>query len=766
MAYNIDESINVQGSPEIGVWHEPEFKKYQVFSNNNGTIILPERLSKEYSPRLICDGISMNRVYDITLLNESEEDNNFYVDYDLDRIYVSRGYTNQVFEVKGYFIGFTCIWASKVIYKESDNILKDLKSLLDKNDSILFAIEEYGDYTNVLYTLSTTTDRCNEILNRVEEKLNLINTTDNHFYTVTQSNWLTNSNSSINYKYYYDIEHNFATKSIIVGIYDTSGFKVSDSLLTYRTENSDTLRLYCNSKINISVVISYRCYNPVNSTTNNVVNNLRADIEQARLDTTDDEIYNTLQDRLDADCKRRKAIENDVNNFKGEVNTNINAFKGEVNTTINNFKQETNTNIDNSKTYMMNEINKLDTNLKNAFQVAIDEKSLRQCLTLIDSGTVKGRTIYFYGNIKPTSPIVLPQNTQIIGMFNATIDCSGCNNIFRNKTNSTDGGYKYRGCSIKNITFNGMKSTDSCTPVAFIHCYSVFIEGCTFINFNNNWHCIELNACTDCWIINNRFENFGSSGGNNTEVIQIDFAGAAGQFPFESVKLDNVHCSNINISNNIFRNIYTTTGAIGNHTYHSNGTSQYHKNITIENNVFEYCQNCYYLFDVKGLCINNNLFSICLNAIKLKNQTGLMDHITITGNTFKGDKYSKYFGEQGDGRFLWSVSNTSQIIDLTCTGNSIRFTTRHAIGGTFKDSVISNNVITDIGLSGNGYGIYLYGCENCMVVGNSGRDYQGVNAIMLGNNGNLSTNNNKIAFNSGNVGTGSNVGSNNKINAF
>ena len=34
MAYNIDESINVQGSPEIGVWHEPEFKKYQVFSNN------------------------------------------------------------------------------------------------------------------------------------------------------------------------------------------------------------------------------------------------------------------------------------------------------------------------------------------------------------------------------------------------------------------------------------------------------------------------------------------------------------------------------------------------------------------------------------------------------------------------------------------------------------------------------------------------------------------------------------------------------------
>ena len=53
-----------------------------------------------------------------------------------------------------------------------------------------------------------------------------------------------------------------------------------------------------------------------------------------------------------------------------------------------------------------------------------------------------------------------------------------------------------------------------------------------------------------------------------------------------------------------------------------------------------------------------------------------------------------------------------------------------------------------------------------MVVGNSGRDYQGVKAIMLGNNGNLSTNNNKIAFNSGDVGTGSNVGSNNKINVF
>ena len=143
-----------------------------------------------------------------------------------------------------------------------------------------------------------------------------------------------------------------------------------------------------------------------------------------------------------------------------------------------------------------------------------------------------------------------------------------------------------------------------------------------------------------------------------------------------------------------------------------------------------------------------------------------MDSITISGNTFRGDKYTKYFGEQSDGRFLWNINNTSQVVDMTCTGNSIRFATRHAIGGAFKDSVISNNVITDIGLNGNGYGIYLYGCENCMVVGNSGRDYQGVKAIMLGNNGNLSTNNNKIAFNSGDVGIGSNVGSNNKINAF
>ena len=107
------------------------------------------------------------------------------------------------------------------------------------------------------------------------------------------------------------------------------------------------------------------------------------------------------------------------------------------------------------------------------------------------------------------------------------------------------------------------------------------------MNFNNTWHCIELNACNDCWIINNRFENFGSSGGNNTEVIQIDFAGTAGQYPFESVKLDNVHCSNINISNNIFRNIYTTTGVIGNHTYYSDGNYKYYKNITIYNTVFE-----------------------------------------------------------------------------------------------------------------------------------------------------------------------------------
>ena len=197
----------------------------------------------------------------------------------------------------------------------------------------------------------------------------------------------------------------------------------------------------------------------------------------------------------------------------------------------------------------------------------------------------------------------------------------------------------------------------------------------------------------------------------------------------------------------MFYNVYTKTGVIGNHTY---STSGQHSKIFITDNLFYKCQCCYYMLDSKDISICGNKFFNCLHGIKLKNVNNQMQDIIINNNTFEGDRDTKYFGENTDGRFIWSLHNTGYILRVIANGNIVTKTTRHGIGGTFKDSVFNGNTFTDIGDETNpGFCVYLYGCNRCNALGNV---FNTVRAgCRIGGNASQLTNNCVVAYNSGTI---------------
>lgn len=747
MAYTIDGDVNLGGHPYIGIYHKPEFKEYPVYSNEGGLIKLPEDLSSEYPVHLFQDNNELVEVKDINLIEESEW--NYYIDYPNSQIYVNESKSTKNFKIRGYWVGFSAISASRVVYKQSGNILKDIGELFDSGKTILKSLEKYGDATVVLEALDTKKDEAQTVVGNLNEKISLINTSDNHYYSIAGYKWQTNDTGKCtDYSYYTDIIHGFNTNSVICAIFDTYGIAIPCTTATYGKPNTNTVRIYSKVRSYMSIVLSFRFYNPQNSVGNRDVAIIKSQMEQALVDEVYDIIYDSLPDRMNAQSNRINTGVRDITRAIDDIaayKNTMESYKSNINTTVNNYRDD---------------VESYKEEITNAYQTAISFNGLKQCVQNINSGLVKSKVIKFTGNIKPTEPITLPQNIYIEGVGEAIIDCSGCNNVFRNATTSSHKEYTLKGGTIKGITFDGKNTTNNTSPIAFIHANGIRIEDCKFINFNNAWHCLEINACRDVWIKNNLFANIGTLNGNNTEVIQLDYAGTVEQYPFTDISLDNTHCSNVHIEDNNFRNIYTTTGVIGNHSYYSNGNEKYHKNIFIKGNCFEKCQCCYYLFDAKSVEINNNIFDHCNTGMKFKNQSGVMDMITVNGNTFIGDKYTKYFGNNSDGRFIWNIEDGKRIKGLTINNNTIKETTKHAIGGAFQDSNISNNSFVDIG-NGVGYAIYLYGATRCMVLGNTGRDYASGSVVCLGNNSILITNECTVKMNAGgSTIQGSNVSNN------
>ena len=394
-----------------------------------------------------------------------------------------------------------------------------------------------------------------------------------------------------------------------------------------------------------------------------------------------------------------------------------------------------------------NEINALKTeipNIKSDVQELKDkfDKNIEVIVSSLDeleealNNTEQGTTIKILpGYYKPLKTYKIPSYTVIKGIGNVEFDCSSTslNCVFTNKLTGQESGYN--GSSnivINNIIFDGKGTVHNVSPVAFGHSKNIIIKNCSFKGFNS-WHNIELNGCCDCYVLFNTFEDYGNVSKNNaTEVIQIDYMGGSEQYPWTS-KYDDTACSNITIESNSFKNIKTTTGCIGCHSYKKNVIPS---NIIIRNNVLDNVETFYYLLGSKNSIIENNTAINIGTFVNIGNGAGnSMEGVIINNNNCTAG------GFEGDHRFVLGVDTDKHSYNVIITNNIAKDFNRHAIGGTFSDGICSNNIIQGCGR----HGIYMYGWFNFTVMGNRiyqfSKEVSGFNGIKYGDNANIPTKN-------------------------
>ena len=415
-----------------------------------------------------------------------------------------------------------------------------------------------------------------------------------------------------------------------------------------------------------------------------------------------------------------------------KANSGISARVSEVETKVSENQSSIST-INNNIVDVINNVNSIKETIsknKEIYVSSLDE--LETALNEISNGGVININS---GNYKPTKTYKIPERTIIKGIGKVIFDCSSTllNCVFTNKLTGQESGYN--GSSnivINNIIFDGKGTVHTITPVGFGHSKNIIVERCGFKGFNR-WHNIELNGCSNCYIIFNDFEDYGTvSRDNATEVIQIDYMGSSEQYPWTS-KYDNTACSNITIESNSFKNIKTTTGCIGCHSYKKGVIPS---NIIIKNNLLENVEKFYYLLGSKNSVIEGNKGTGLGTFVVIGNGAGnSMDGVVINNNNCTAG------GFEGDHRFIIGVDNDKHSYNIIITNNIIKNFNRHAIGGTFSDGVCSNNIIQGCGR----HGIYMYGWFNFTVMGN--RIYQfssessGYNGIKYGDNANIPTKN-------------------------
>lgn len=293
---------------------------------------------------------------------------------------------------------------------------------------------------------------------------------------------------------------------------------------------------------------------------------------------------------------------------------------------------------------------------------------------------------------------------------------SSVNNIFRNKLDGTETGYNGAGhITIEGITFEGENTTKQISPIAFAHATDCKVINCTFKNFNN-WHNVELNGCSECYIEYNHFTNYGNTNATNaTEVIQLDYCGNDGQYPW-TCNYDNTHCSDIYIKHNKFDNIVGS--CVGNHTFMTNG---YHNNVFIENNEFIKCNFCSNLGNVNNLNFDNNKCTDCVFGVNVKNGSGqTTSGLFIKGNIFNGLKgKSGYTTSSVENRFVrvefLSEDNMQLQSNIKIIDNVVTSCNSHAIGVSANFVDITDNTITDCGK----IGIFAYSVQQCHITNNT-----------------------------------------------
>lgn len=441
------------------------------------------------------------------------------------------------------------------------------------------------------------------------------------------------------------------------------------------------------------------------------LNQLSAELENSinQLTQETETKVNQMENTMNAKIEENVAL---INQSKQELDTVIDNFESQTGTLIENFKNEVNTELKDIKTI------KICVNLE-------------QFKTAIEGARQKPTIIYLaQGEYTLTDIIFIPNNTEIVGLGEVVIKASNINCCFCNYTTGFASEYNgTKNITIRNITFDGENNNAGLTLVGIGHAENVTIENCSFKNLQK-WHMIEFNAVRRGYIKNCKFDNYGTSGTNGTEAIQLDSMISEAQFPWYGI-YDGTANESIIIEGNYFTNVGTK--CIGGHSF-KEGSIQ--KDIIINNNTFKGVHTAININDFDGLTVTNNNSRSCRYFLVSENVKNPSVDLTISGNTHVGYYVNSTEG-LGDERFVGLNMQNNQtsyrIEHVSITNNNISCCAGHGIGCTANYVSIANNKIYNIAR----HGIYFYGGLCGSIVGNTFKD-SGKEAdrysIAIGNN--------------------------------
>ena len=511
------------------------------------------------------------------------------------------------------------------------------------------------------------------------------------------------------------------------------------------------------------VAIGNTCYSNLKSTIDrgdslNVT--LEANIQTATTKNT------TLVNNLSTVDSKNSTLTSTINNAKtieGTLNSTIDNANT-TNTTLNNTIKTgntLNTNLKDTTTKANQSLSDLNTAIN-----ASDLASINTTLTNLQKYTVVvgtitelqtavanvGRVGYAStilikaGSYTPTRSFELYPYTHIapLGDGEVILNCnnSSVNNIFRNKLDGTETGYKGAShITIEGITFDGVNTNNSTNPVAFAHATDCKVINCTFKNFNT-WRNIGFNGCSYCYVDYCKFSNYGlRSGGDPTEIIQLDFCGSSNQYPW-TCNLDKTYCDNIYVRNCLFTNIKGT--CLGNRSFDGNAKP---RNIHFENNYMSWTDYGVWIGDVDDLYVRNNKADFIKMFVECKTGSGVNlnnwyiesnDIGLARGATLNGVEYTNGNLESGFCKLELLNSSTQTCINgLHINHNHVNNANSHGISFSANFVECNNNFIRGCGK----LGIFCYGCSqgaimnniiaDCGMYGISNRKY----SIGIGDNG-------------------------------
>ena len=430
-----------------------------------------------------------------------------------------------------------------------------------------------------------------------------------------------------------------------------------------------------------------------NSTLTSTINNAKT-IEGTLNSTIDN--ANTTNTTLNNTIKTGNTLNTNLkdtttkaNQSLSDLNTAINASDlSAINTTLTNLQKYT---------VVVGTIAELQTAVANVGRVGYSS------IILIKAGTYTPSRSF---ELCPYTHIAPLGDGEVIFKCNN----SSVNNIFRNELDGTEG--EYEGAShitIEGITFDGVNTVNTITTVAFAHATNCKVINCTFKNFNT-WHNIEFNGCKYCYVDRCTFLNYGlTSGGNPTEVIQIDYCGGSAQYPW-TCKYDNTSCDHIYIRHCEFRDI--VGACLGNHSFDGTVTSS---DIHFENNYIANADHGVLIGDVNNLHVKNNLGNKIRMFVQLQQGSGKpLYNWYLENNDIDLVQYGTFHGvEMGvntEGRFssLESTNPSDQnccINGLFINNNHVNNANTHGITFTANFVQCNNNFVRGCGK----IGIFAYG---------------------------------------------------------